>query len=166
MRLRPAASSDAGAIRALHLLAFPTTAEADLVEQLVRDGDARISIVALEERGIVGHIVFSRMGVQAGGQALDALGLAPVAVLPERQGNGIGSALVEAGIAEARRSGTDIIFVLGETEFYGSFGFRAETARPFASRDGGPHFQALLLNPTIGPLDSGSADYAPAFEGL
>ena len=166
MRLRPAARSDASDIRTVHLLAFPTAAEADLVEQLARDGDAVISIVAVEDRKIVGHVMFSRMDVNANGKTLNALSLAPVAVIPERKGCGIGSALIKAGISEALRTGGEIIFVLGDTDFYGRFGFEAETARPFASPYAGPHFQALLLDRTIGPLESGTAQHARAFDGL
>jgi putative acetyltransferase len=166
MRLRPAAQSDASDIRTVHLLAFPTAAEADLVEQLVRDGDAPISIVALEDRRIVGHVLFSRMDVVADGRLVNALGLAPVAVLPDRTGRGIGSALIEAGIAEAARIGADAIFVLGDTDFYGRFGFKAEAALPFVSPYAGAHFQALMLNQSLASVVTGSARYARAFAEL
>ena len=166
MRLRPAVRSDSSDIRAVHLRAFPTEAEADLVEQLVRECDALISIVAVEDREIVGHILFSRMDVEAEGQALNALGLAPVAVVPQAKGRGIGSALIEAGIAEARRLGADIIFVLGDTDFYGRFGFEGETALPFVSPYAGHHFQALLLNQDVGSVRRGTASYARAFDEL
>jgi len=166
MRLRPAVRSDASDIRRVHELAFGTDAEADLVERLVCDGDARISIVCLEQGRIVGHVLFSRMEVEADGQPVDALGLAPVAVVPERQGNGIGSALIEAGVAEARRLGTEVIFVLGDTRLYRRFGFEGTAAKPFACRYAGPHLQALLLNEAMTPAQSGRASYAPAFEAL
>ena len=166
MRLRPAVRSDSSDIRAVHLRAFPTKAEADLVERLVGDGEALISIVALEDREIVGHILFSRMDVEADGRALHALGLAPLAVVPQSQGRGIGSALIEAGIAEARRMGADMIFVVGDTEFYGRFGFEGETALPFVSPYAGHHFQALLLNQDVGSVRRGTASYARAFDEL
>lgn len=166
MHVRQAECSDAGEIRSVHLLAFPTSGEADLVEQLVRDGDAMISVVAVELGKVVGHALLSRMNVQAGGRTLTALGLAPVAVVPELQNRGVGSALIEAAVNDARRLGVDLVFVLGESEFYGRFGFDSETARPFANRYAGPYFQALLLNGAIRPLQSGTASYAPAFESL
>ena len=166
MRLRPAMPSDASDIHRVHERAFPTAAEADLVDQLVRAGDAVISIVAIEDRAIVGHVLLSRMNVTADGRALNALGLAPLAVVPEKTRHGIGSALVEAGIAEARQAGIDMIFVLGDGQFYGRFGFDPDAARPFASRYAGPHFQALVLNPAIGSLQGGTANYARAFDEL
>ena len=155
----------ADAIRRVHAAAFPTDLEASLVEQLIADGDAAISLAAEDDGEIVGHILFSRMEAQADGKSVDAFGLAPVAVLPERQGQGIGSELVEKGIAAARQAGADLIFVLGEPEYYGRFGFSAAAAAPFASPYAGPYFQALAINGMTLPA-SGSADYAPAFREL
>jgi putative acetyltransferase len=74
------------------------------------------------------------MDVTADGRSLNALGLAPLAVVPEKTRHGIGSALVEAGIAEARQAGVDVIFVLGDGQIYGRLGFDPDAARPFASR--------------------------------
>jgi putative acetyltransferase len=166
MRIRRAVPSDTDDIRTVHLLAFPTAAEADLVEQLVRDGDAVISMVAVEHGGIVGHILLSRMDVEADGRRLNAVGLAPVSVIPDLQRRGIGSALIVAAIAEARTARSDIIFVLGDTRFYRKFGFDAATARPFASPYAGPHFQALLMNPAMPPVEAGAASYPQAFDAL
>jgi len=166
MHLRPAVASDRGDIRAVHLLAFPSSAEADLVEQLVQDGDAVISIVAVENGRIVGHVLLSRMDVEADGGTLNAVGLAPVAVIPEMQRHGVGSALIEAAIADARRLGAEMIFVLGDTEFYGRFGFAAETARPFASPYAGAHFQAIAIDRVLGPVQKGTARHARAFDAL
>ena len=164
MDVRRATHADLGAIRTLHSQAFPTTAEADLVERLHADGDAAVSIVA-DDGGIVGHVLLSRMRVEADGHALRGLGLAPVAVLPERQGQGIGAALVEASLAAAREQGTQIVFLLGEPEYYSRFGFAASTAAPFSSPYAGPYFQALMLDGLPQPA-SGAAEYAPAFAAL
>jgi putative acetyltransferase len=106
------------------------------------------------------------MEVKADGLALSAAGLAPVAVVPDWKGRGIGSALIESAIDDARRLGLDMIFVLGEPGFYGRFGFNVAEARPFASRYAGPHFQVLLLKPDVGPVLAGEASYAPAFDAL
>ncbi|MGN6154594.1 MAG: GNAT family N-acetyltransferase [Sphingomicrobium sp.] len=164
MQIRLSHAADAQAIRHVHLRAFPTRAEADLVDQLVADGDAAVSIVA-EDDGIVGHVLLSRMNVVADGEVLDALGLAPIAVVPERQGERIGSALVEAAVQQARSAGAHILFLLGEPEFYGRFGFTAEAAKPFESPYAGSYFQALALT-DLPPVRSGSASYARAFDNL
>ena len=164
MRIRLSRAADSHAIRDVHLRAFPTPTEADLVDRLVADGDAVVSIVA-EDDGIVGHVLLSRMNVVADGQALDALGLAPVAVVPDRQRAGIGSALIEAAVREAKSAGTQMLFLLGEPGFYGRFGFTAAAAKPFESPYAGPYFQALPLV-DLPPARSGVAKYAPAFDGL
>jgi putative acetyltransferase len=162
--VRAERADDRAGIRSVHLAAFPTPAEADLVEQLRRDGDAVISLVAVEADRIVGHVLFSRMRVDADARQLSALALAPVAVIPGRQGCGIGSALVEAGI-EAGSKEFDMIFVLGEPGYYGRFGFDAEAAAPFASPYAGPYLQARAMNALAAPR-SGRAEHAAAFEGL
>jgi predicted N-acetyltransferase YhbS len=165
MVIRDGLDSDAAAIRAVQLSAFPTSAEADLVERLIADGDAVISLVAEEGGEIVGHILLSRKRVRGDGRDYRALGLAPVAVLSDRQRAGIGSALVRAAIERAEALGEDMIFLLGEPEYYGRFGFRAEEAAPFASPYAGPYLMALRLRDVPLPT-SGRADYAPAFAAL
>ena len=164
--VRPAKSGDEAAIRKVHLKAFPTASEAELVEQLNADGDAVISLVAEDAGEIVGHILFSRMKVESDGTGLTALGLAPVSVLPERQGQGIGGALIKAGLAAASARGAEIVFVVGEPAYYGRFGFDPATAEPFASPYAGPYLQAKLLTAVNERPNFGRADYAPAFAGL
>ena len=166
IEIRPDAPRDGDAIRNVHLNAFETSLEADLVQRLKQDGDAIISLVAVEDGAIAGHILFSRMRVTAEGRKLKALGLAPVSVLPDRQGQGIGSRLIEAGIAAAVENGAEMIFVLGEPDYYGRFGFQAETAAPFASPYAGRYFQAKALRNDFSLPRSGRADYAPAFAEL
>ena len=164
--IRPAAPADAAGIRAVHDAAFPTAAEAELVEALTRDGDAVVSLVEARLGEIVGHVLLSRMTVSADGRVLRALGLAPVGVLPGFQGGGIGAALIEAALAIARATGEEIVFVLGEPDYYRRFGFSAATAAPFASPYAGPYFMALALQPGFVPPVAGAAAYAPAFSGL
>lgn len=166
LEIRAARPGDAEAIRNVHLRAFPTSMEADLVEQIERDGDMAISLVAVDRQQVIGHILFSRISAEAEGRKLNALGLAPVAVLTDRQGQGVGSHLVELGLEQARSLGADIVFLVGEPDFYGRFGFSVEVARPFASPYAGAYFQALALSDE--PLDAiyGTAEYAPAFAAL
>ena len=163
--IRPAADDDAPAIREVLAAAFPTTAEADLVEQLAADGDLALGFVAAVDGKIVGHIAFSRMTVAAEGERVPALGLAPVAVLPAHQKSGIGGRLIERGLAAANGRGTALVFLVGDSDYYGRFGFRCETAAPFASPYAGPHFMAQWLSSPRAPA-SGQADYASAFGRL
>jgi putative acetyltransferase len=165
-RLRPAESDDAPAIRAVQLAAFPATAEADLAEALARDGDAVVSLVVETERGIAGHVLLSRMQVTGDGRVFRALGLGPVAVDPRVQGSGLGTALIEGALGIARATKEDMVFVLGEPDYYRRFGFSAEAAAPFASPYAGPYFMALVLRPDLVPPARGEAAYARAFSDL
>jgi len=164
VRVRSSLATDSQAIRNLHLRAFPTSAEADLVDSLVADGDAVLSLIA-EDDGIAGHVLLSRMRVVADHRQLDALGLGPISVVPERQREGIGSALIDAAVAEVRSTGTQMLFLLGEPRFYGRFGFTAAAAKPFESPYAGPYFQALALV-DLPSVRFGTAQYAPAFDAL
>src|SRR5262249_10126875 len=122
--IRPERTEDAAAIRAVHCAAFPTDAEAHLVDQLRAAGQARVSLVAEVEGRVVGHIVFSPVSVVALPDGRQGLGLAPLAVVPEQQGRGVGSALTRAGLAVCRQEGCPFVVVLGHPAYYPRFGFR------------------------------------------
>ena len=164
--LRRAEPDDAASIRAVHLSAFPTPAEADLVEALERAGDAIISVVAERDGDPVGHVLLSRMAVSGQSRGYRALGLGPVAVLPAAQRHGVGAALVAAALEQAAAGGEELLFVLGDPAYYGRFGFSAECAAPFASPYAGPHLMALRLRGDVPLPRAGKADYAPAFAAL
>ena len=166
LTVRPENEGDSEAIRAVHLAAFPTAAEADLVARLNGDFDSEISLVAERGGGIVGHAMLSRMSAAADGRDWRALGLGPVGVLPGAQGGGIGSELIRSALAVAGTLGEELVFVLGEPDYYSRFGFSAEAASPFASPYSGPFFMALWLRAPARPPAAGRADYAPAFASL
>ena len=159
--IRPERGDDAAAIRAVLIAAFPTPAEADLVRKLHEEHDSEISLVAENEGGIVGHVMLSRMTVEDGSRSYRALGLGPVAVLPERQRQGIGGALVREALRRADALGEELVFVLGEPDYYRRFGFSAEAAAPFSSPYAGPYLMARTHGVAL--PRSGRADYAPAF---
>ncbi|HEX9965912.1 MAG TPA: N-acetyltransferase [Allosphingosinicella sp.] len=164
--VRPQTGDDAEAIRAVHLAAFPTSAEADLVTRLHEDFDSEVSLVAEQAGGIVGHVMLSRMNVSAGSRGLRALGLGPVGVLPGAQGSGVGSQLIRSALGIAGTLGEEVVFVLGGPDYYSRFGFSAEAAAPFASPYAATFFMALWLRPSAAPLEAGKAEYAPAFGSL
>jgi putative acetyltransferase len=124
---RPETTDDVSAIRDVHLAAFPTAEEADLVEAL-RASDAWIeglSIVTEDPEGsVVGHALLTRCHVD--GQP--ALALAPCAVLPRFQRSGAGSAAIRAGLEAARAKGENLVLVLGHAEYYPRFGFAPASA--------------------------------------
>jgi putative acetyltransferase len=166
VEVRAAEPRDAAAIRAVHVAAFPTPGEADLVEALAREGDAIISLVAERDGEILGHVLLSRMAVSGGRRTYRALGLAPVAVLPGAQRKGVGSALVRTALNKAVVAGEELVFVLGDPAYYGRFGFAAACAAPFASPYAGPHLMALSLRDDLALPRAGRAEYARAFADL
>ena len=110
--------------------AFPTGAEADLVERIRAAGALRpdLSLVAELDGAVVGHILLSPVTLETGGGAEPVLELAPLAVVPERQRQGIGSALVIAGLDAAEVRDEPLVLVLGHPWFYPRFGFRPASA--------------------------------------
>jgi len=122
MHIRLERREDAPRIHDLHRAAFGATLEGDIVAALRAAGAARVSLVAVDEGEIVGHILFSPVTI-AGADGLRIVALGPMAVVPDRQRRGIGSSLVDAGIEECRKSGAQAVFVVGHPEYYPRFGF-------------------------------------------
>ncbi|MGH4028556.1 GNAT family N-acetyltransferase [Actinomycetota bacterium Odt1-20B] len=122
-RTRPETGADISAVHAVNAAAFPTEAEADLVDALRLDGDAwlpGLSYVAEAADGqVVAHALITRCRVDGA----PALALAPCAVLPDQQRSGAGSAVVHAVLAAARARGEELVLVLGHPEYYPKFGF-------------------------------------------
>src|SRR4051812_17582267 len=102
-----------------------------LVDALRSAGDVVLSIVAEQDEEVVGHVLFSRLKIHTeGGGVIPAVALAPMAVMPERQRQGIGSALLRAALEECRRVRECIVIVVGHTHFYPlypRFGFSHES---------------------------------------
>lgn len=122
--IRPEEPADVEVIHSIHQSAFPTEAEARLVDRLREDRKLALSLIAEVEDRMVGHVAFSPVCVEPQNSRNQGLGLGPVAVLPEWQGKGIGEQLISTGIEDCRREGYTFIVVLGEPEYYGRFGFR------------------------------------------
>jgi len=123
LTVRPEAPGDTAAIYAVNALAFGQPQEADLVDALRRHGGLTISLVAVQDGDIVGHIAFSPVTITSDTGTIDAIGLAPLAVLPEYQRRGIGSQLVEAGLHACRNTPYGVVIVLGHPHYYPRFGF-------------------------------------------
>jgi putative acetyltransferase len=117
------------ATRALHRLAFGGMFEATLVDRLNQDELVITSLIALDADDVVGHILFSTLAVEIDGQPVTSVSLAPIAVTPRRQRQGIGSQLVRAGLARLRQGPTQAVIVVGHPDYYPRFGFSAEVVR-------------------------------------
>ncbi|MGP8175670.1 MAG: GNAT family N-acetyltransferase [Terracidiphilus sp.] len=154
---------DRAAIRFVNEQAFNRRCEADLVDVLRDQGVVLASFVAEAEKRIVGHILFSRMSIETTGEPVPAVALAPMAVLPEQQGQGIGGKLIRHGLDWLRGEGEQIVIVLGHPAYYPRFGFSADKARSLASPFPPEAFMALELRP--GALDGvqGKVRYPDAF---
>jgi putative acetyltransferase len=125
MEVRAEKSEDVEAIRKLHINAFGRESEANLVEQL-RGVASTFSLVAVESHQIIGNIFFSPVEIEGDcDRDLQILGLAPVAVLPHYQRQGIGSLLIQQGLTECDRLNFKAVVVLGSPEYYSRFGFIA-----------------------------------------
>jgi putative acetyltransferase len=128
IEIREERGEDVEAIRLLNERAFGGPAEAALVEALRRAGAITLSLVAVARSGAgagapLGHILFSPVVLESAAGARAAVGLAPMAVQPERQREGIGGRLIRAGLDRLRREGHGAVVVVGHPEYYPRFGF-------------------------------------------
>ena len=123
VEIRTETADDAAAVRNVNELAFGGDAEARLVEMLRAAHKAVISLVALHQNRLVGHILFSPITIASSPAHFRGLGLGPLAVLPEFQSKGIGSSLMLHGLEACRRNSYDLVVVLGHTKYYPRFGF-------------------------------------------
>jgi len=156
-------STELCSIRFVNEAAFGQADEADLVDKLRADGAVLVSLVAELEARIVGHILFSRAWVDMAALSLAAVALAPMAVLPDYQRQGIGSRLIRHGLDLLRDQGEAIVLVLGHREYYPRFGFSSEKAESIESPFPKDSFMAMELKP--GALDGvvGKVRYPAAF---
>jgi putative acetyltransferase len=163
VRIRDERPADHDAIRCLLDEAFPGEPVARLVDDLRAEGDLEISLVAEHDGRLAGHIGFSPVAVA--GCPRRVAQLSPLAVDAGVRRQGIGAALVRAGVERCRAHDVDAILVLGDPRYYTRFGFSPAAAAHLRSRWSGPHFMALPLRP--GALaDCTVLTLAPAFERL
>lgn len=166
--IREERPEDCPAVYEVNRRAFPTPAEADLVDALRPMADPLISLVAVLDGRVVGHILFTPVQVVGETGERTALGLAPMAVLPEFQSQGIGSRLVRAGLDACRALGYPAVVVLGHPDYYPRFGFEPAAPRGLHYKDASfdPYFFVIGL--ALGALEglSGWVEYLPPFEGV
>ncbi|CAN7612962.1 N-acetyltransferase [Rhizobium sp. LjRoot30] len=164
MMIRTEGPDDAAAIDAVTRAAFTDHPHSDqtehlIVERLRRSGALSVSLVAEEDGKILGHIAFSP--VEIGDGISNWYGLGPVSVAPDRQGEGIGGALVRAGLERLSELGAGGCVVMGEPGYYGRFGFGHHHDLVLA--DCAPqYFMGLALS---GPMACGIVRYNSAFYG-
>ena len=164
VEIRPESDQDRQAVWNVNRAAFETEEEANLVDALRDGGYVEVSLVAEVDGEVVGHILFSRLPIVTNFGTVDALSLAPMAVMPSYQRRGIGSKLVAAGLETCREHGHRLVVVLGHPEFYPRFGFSAKLARPLESPfGGGEAWMAMELVPGTLAGVEGRVEYPPPF---
>ena len=161
--IRAAKPADAAAIAALNRAAFGGEEEVGIVERLRSDGLVAVEMVAEQGGLIVGHILLSWLPTMLDGRAVKALALAPMAVRPGLQKQGIGGRLIVAALDQARAAGAEAVIVLGHPDYYPRFGFSAALAQNLASPFSGEAFMALELVPGALAGRQGSVSYPSAF---
>lgn len=114
---------DISAIRRVTEMAFNGKTEADIVDALRENGHSVLSLVAVQDEHVIGHVMFSPVNIVSDTEVVDAVSLGPMAVLPDLQRKGVGSELVRRGLGELRQSDYGVCVVLGHATFYPRFGF-------------------------------------------
>lgn len=166
--IRPEQLEDRSRVRRVNELAFGRPVEADLVEKLRRSCRDALSLVA-EDHAVVGHILFTPVVVTGPASGIVGMGLAPMAVLPDRQRQGIGSQLVRRGLDILRERGCPFVVVVGHPEYYPRFGFQPASNHGLQSQwEGMPDavFMVAVLDPNAMAGASGVARYADEFNDV
>lgn len=163
--IRAEKTEDHESVRRINELAFGQPNEADLVDALRAKARPYISLVAIDDEQVVGCIFFSPVTVESEAGVFNAIGLAPLAVLPERQNQGIGSRLVREGLRECQRIGEEIVVVLGHPNYYPRFGFAPASSKGLRSEYDVPDEVFMVVELSEGSLGGrrGLVKYHPEF---
>jgi putative acetyltransferase len=165
LTIRQETTADFSGIRTVVQAAFGRKGESDLVDGLRRSGALILSAVALSDDRIVGHVAFSSLTID---ESRLALALAPVAVMPDCQRRGVGSALIRWSLEECQRLGHEVVIVLGDPSYYCRFGFTPclefGIVCPFPVPP--EHFMVLELSPGAASRCLGTVRCPPEFESL
>ena len=161
-------AGEKAAIRRVNEYAFARQNEADLVDAMRDTGEFIISIVALHEEQLVGHILFTPVRIESKTGTNEAMGLGPVAVLPDYQNQGIGSRLIEKGLLSCQENDFTVVVVLGHSDYYPRFGFVPAKPLGIQWEHDVPEdvfmVKALVDNALAGV--TGVAKYHPIFNGV
>ncbi|MFC1692962.1 GNAT family N-acetyltransferase [Candidatus Latescibacterota bacterium] len=165
IKIREEQKQDIQTIHDLNLQAFGQPQESDIVDKLRDNCNDLISLVAIMDDQVVGHILFSPATIENEGQAVLGMGLAPMAVLPEYQNQGIGSELIRSGIKRLAIRGCPFAIVLGHSNYYPRFGFVSSSRFGIKCEWEVPDevFMILVLNKPEMAGVSGVARYRPEF---
>ena len=166
LTIRSETPEDVDSIHYVNEHAFGQEDESKLIEKLRHRGVLTISLIAIQDGEIVGHIAFSPVVIESGLSSFEAIALASMAVLPAYQRQGIGGQLVRAGLEECRRLGHEIIVVLGHPDYYPRFGFVLAGPRGIDCEFEVPEEAWMILELQEGALAGrqGTVRFQPEFE--
>ena len=160
MQIREAVETDLNDVLSIERLAFGYEKEAELVRELLHDPSAKplLSLLALKKGRAVGHILFTSAHLSDSKDAASIVILAPLAIVPDFQKQGIGGKLIEHGLALLSKSGVDLVFVLGHPEYYPRYGFTPagqigfEASYPIPDEHAGAWMVQALRSKVIGTV--------------
>lgn len=164
--IRPETLEDVAPIRNVNEQAFGREVEARIVEKLREHGALTISLVAIQDGKVVGHIAFSPAVIESDSFSFEAIALGPIAVLPAYQRGGFGSQMVRAGLEECRRLGHEIIVLVGHPDYYPRFGFVPAGPKGIACEFEVPEEAWMILELREGALAGrrGTVRFQPEFK--
>jgi putative acetyltransferase len=164
IEIRSERPEDYPEVREVNERAFGGVAEAMLVEMLRAASRAVVSLVAVDQNRVVGHVLFSPVTVAEAPENFSGVGLAPMSVLPEFQNRGIGSRLVREGLEVCRQRGYEVVVVLGHIAYYPRFGFvRAKDCGLDNEYNAVDSFMVMELRKGVLDRIHGLVKYAPEF---
>lgn len=158
--IKKATNSDLNDVLRIETEAFGHSKESNLVKGLLKDDSAKplLSLLAIDDDEAVGHILFTKVKITGNEDALSAMILAPLAILPDAQGKGVGGKLIKEGLQELSKSKVDLVFVLGHPGYYPRYGFKPagalgfEAPYPIAEKDAGAWMVQELKPGVIGNI--------------
>jgi putative acetyltransferase len=158
-------AQDIPGIREVNRLAFGQAQESRIVDVLRDSCRDILSLVAVYQGHIVGHILFSPASISMKERTVTGMGLAPMAVLPEFQRKGVGTTLVRTGIFSLKARTCPFIIVLGQPQYYPRFGFKKASIYHIESEWNVPDeaFMIMILDDIAMKGVQGTARYRPEF---
>jgi len=167
IKIREEKKEDYDAVQIINDRAFGTPEEGRIVHTLRKLCPDTLSLVAVSDEKIVGHIFFSPVTIDHKGKQIVGMGLAPMAVLPEFQNQGIGSMLVKEGLRRIKETESPFVIVVGHIHYYPQFGFKPASKYGLKCQwDEVPDeaFMVIILNQSVMAGVTGIAKYRSEFD--